>query len=144
MRSLVLVSFFAAATAFSGLSAALAADVTYKATLDGKSETPPTGSTGAGSLTAQFDPATKTLTWTITYSGLTGPAIAAHFHGPAPVGKPAGVLVPIKSALDSPIQGSATLTDEQAKALEDGLIYFNIHTAANKGGEIRGQLEKGM
>jgi len=144
MRSLVLISFLAAATAFSGLSPALAADVTYKATLDGKSETPPTASAGVGSLTAQFDPATKMLTWTITYSGLTGPATAAHFHGPAPVGKAAGVMVPIKSALDSPIQGSATLTDDQAKALMDGMMYFNVHTAANKPGEIRGQLEKAM
>jgi hypothetical protein len=53
-------------------------------------------------------------------------------------------LVPIKDSLDSPIKGSATLTDDQAKALSDGMVYFNIHTAANKGGELRGQLGKGM
>ncbi len=50
------------------------------------------------------------------YSGLTGPATAAHFHGPAPVGKNAGVMIPIAPAT-SPLEGSATLNDAQAKAL---------------------------
>jgi hypothetical protein len=50
----------------------------------------------------------------------------------------------MKAPLDSPMTGSATLTDDQAKALTAGMMYFNIHTAANKPGEIRGQMEKGM
>ena len=135
---------FAAALGVAGLTAAYAEEVTYTASLNGASETPPNTTKGTGTLTAKFDTTTKLLSWTVDYSGLTGPALAAHFHGPAPEGKAAGVLVPIKDSLDSPIKGSATLTDEQAKALTDGLIYFNIHTAANKPGEIRGQLEKGM
>ena len=84
------------------------------------------------------------LEWTIEYSGLTGPALAAHFHGPAPVGKAAPVEVPLQAALDSPMKGSATLTDPQEKDLLAGLMYFNIHTEANKPGEIRGQIEKAM
>ena len=68
----------------------------------------------------------------------------AHFHGPAPVGKPAPIEVPLTGSLDSPISGTATLTDGQAKDLMDGMMYFNIHTAANKPGEIRGQMEKAM
>jgi hypothetical protein len=143
MRTLAMTALLAA-TAFFGAFPALADEVSFKATLDGKSETPPTASAGTGALTAKYDTATKTLSWTVTYSGLTGPATMAHFHGPAPVGKPAPIMVPIKDSLDSPITGSATLTDDQAKALLDGNIYFNIHTAANKPGEIRGQLEKGM
>jgi len=134
----------AATLAVAGLTSAYAEEVTYTAKLAGAAETPPNTTPGTGTVTAKFDTTTKTLDWTIDYSGLTGPAVAAHFHGPAPEGKAAGVLVPIKGSLDTPIKGSATLTDDQAKALSDGMIYFNIHTAANKAGEIRGQLAKGM
>ena len=135
-----LIALFALAV----LPSAKADQVTYSAKLDGASETPPTTSKGVGAVEAKFDTATKTLTWTVTYSDLTGPAAAAHFHGPAPAGKAAGVLVPITGALDSPIKGMATLTADQAKALADGMMYFNVHTAANKAGEIRGQLMMGM
>jgi hypothetical protein len=111
----------------------------FKADLTGPGEVPPTTSTGTGSIEATYDTETKMLTWSGSYSGLTGPEIAAHFHGPAPMGKNAPVLVPV-DAKASPFKGSATLTDEQAKAFADGLVYFNVHTAANKGGEIRGQM----
>jgi hypothetical protein len=116
----------------------------YTAKLTGSAETPPTTSTGSGTLTATFDTASKKLEWTVDYSGLTGPAIAAHFHGPAPAGKAAPIEVPLQAPLDSPMKGSATLTEAQAKDLTDGMMYFNIHTAANKPGEIRGQMEKAM
>jgi hypothetical protein len=135
---------FVAVFALAGLASAGAQDVGYTAKLDGPSETPPNTTKGMGDVQAQYDPASKKLTWTINYSGLTGPATAAHFHGPAPVGKAAGVMVPITGSLDSPIKGSATLTDEQAKALTGGMMYFNIHTAEHKPGEIRGQMMKGM
>jgi hypothetical protein len=118
---------------------ALADVIKYKADLTGPGENPPTSSKGVGSIEADYDTATKTLTWSGTYSDLTGPEIAAHFHGPAPIGTNAGVMVPV-DAKASPFKGSAVLTDAQAKAFADGLIYFNIHTAQNKGGEIRGQL----
>ena len=135
---------FAAAFLLAGLGGASAAQVKYSAKLDGASETPANDSKGTGALDAQFDTETKVLTWTVTYSGLTGPATAAHFHGPAPAGKAAPVMVPIKSDLASPIKGSATLTEDQEKALTAGEIYFNIHTEAHKAGEIRGQLMTGM
>ena len=51
-------------------------------------------------------------------------------------------VVPITGDLASPIKGEATLTDEQAAEFADGKIYFNVHTAAHKDGEIRGQVEK--
>jgi len=115
---------------------------TMKVTADlkGGTETPPNDTKGSGMLTGTYDPSTKKLTWDVTYSGLTGPATAAHFHGPAPVGKAAGIEIPIKGALASPMKGDATLTDDQAKNLTDGMTYFNIHTAAHKPGEIRGQV----
>jgi CHRD domain len=114
----------------------------YKATLDAKSEVPPNTSAATGSADIDYDAATKKLSWMITYSGLTGPATAAHFHGPAETGKNAGVEVAIPNAGTSPVQGSATLTDAQAADLTGGKLYINFHTAANPGGEIRGQVVK--
>lgn len=116
--------------------------VTYHATMDTKSEVPAKTTDGKGSVDASLDTGTKVLTYTVTYSGLTGPATAAHLHGPAPSGTNAGVLVPFKAPLDSPIKGTATLTDDQVKDLTGGMMYANVHTAANPGGEIRGQLTK--
>lgn len=113
-----------------------------KATLDGKSEVPPNTSAGTGSADIDYDAASKKLTWKVTYSGLSGPATAAHFHGPAAAGANAGVKVPISNPATSPVEGSATLTDEQAADLASGKYYVNIHTAANPGGEIRGQVMK--
>ena len=113
-----------------------------KATLDAKSEIPPNNSTGKGTADLDYDAASKKLSWKLTYSGLTGPATAAHFHGPAEPGKNAGVAVAIPNASKSPVEGSATLTDAQAADLEAGKYYINIHTAANPGGEIRGQVTK--
>ena len=97
-------------------------------------------SSGKGTATASLDTNTKTLTWTVDYSGLSGPATAAHIHGPADPGANAGIVVPFSGNLASPIKGSATLTDAQIAQLEAGKWYVNIHTEANKAGEIRGQL----
>jgi CHRD domain len=113
-----------------------------KATLDGKSEVPPTTSTGTGTADIDYDAASKKLSWKVTYSGLTGPATAAHFHGPAGPADKAGVAVAIPNATSSPVEGSAVLTDAQAADLTAGKYYVNIHTAANPGGEIRGQVTK--
>ncbi len=104
-------------------------------------EVPPNPSAGKGTTDVTFDTTSKVLTWKTTYSGLTGPATMAHFHGPAEPGKNAPVIVPFKDA-SSGAEGSATLTDEQAKELLDGKVYVNVHTADNKGGEIRGQVTK--
>jgi hypothetical protein len=114
---------------------------TFHIVMSGKKETPPHDVPGKGWGKAVYDDTTHTLTWHITYKNLTGPAIMAHFHGPAMPGKAAPVIVPIDmNKLASPIDGSAVLTDEQQTELFDGLVYFNVHTAANKSGEIRGQL----
>ena len=113
-----------------------------KATLNGASEVPPNTTAGTGTADIDFDPATKKLSWKLTYSGLTGPATAAHFHGPAEPGKNAGVAVAIPNATSSPAEGSATLTDAQAADLETGKYYVNVHTKDNPGGEIRGQVTK--
>ena len=113
-----------------------------KATLDGKSEVPANTSAGTGTADLDYDNASKKLSWKITYSGLSGPATAAHFHGPAAAGANGGVAVAIPGAGTSPVEGNATLTDAQAADLMAGKYYINVHTAANPGGEIRGQVTK--
>ena len=124
--------------------AAFAETQSYKADLKPATEVPPNDSKGSGALTATYDTASKKLTYSATYAGLTGDATAAHFHGPADAKTNAGVVVPVSGAMASPMKGEATLTDAQAADLQAGKWYFNIHTAANKGGEIRGQVMKGM
>jgi hypothetical protein len=121
---------------------AQAATVNLNATLKASSEVPPKDSSGTGTLTATLDTGTDELTYHVEFSGLTGPATAAHFHGPAAEGVNAKPQVPVKPPLTSPIDGKATLTAEQAKDLVGGKWYFNLHTAANPGGEIRGQVLK--
>lgn len=110
------------------------------ARLSGTEEVPPVTGSGAGRVEASLNSQSRLLTWTATYSGLTGAASAAHFHGPAAIGENAGVAVPISGSLASPITGTATLTDAQMADLMAGKWYLNLHTAAHPNGEIRGQL----
>jgi hypothetical protein len=119
----------------------MAATVNLKADLKATSEVPPTDSKGSGSVTATFDTASKQLSWKGSVSGLTGPATAAHFHA-GEAGKNGGVVVPIAGADKGSFEGSATINDAQAAELMDGKWYVNVHTGANKGGEIRGQVTK--
>ena len=109
------------------------------ATLRGSAEVPPVNVPGTGSAAVKLDKSTKTLSWTVTYGGLTGPVRAAHFHGPAAPTANAGVVVPITVSA-SPMSGSAQLNDAQMADLLAGRWYVNIHTAAHPGGEIRGQV----
>ncbi len=122
-----------------------AAPMKFKAEMNGATEVPPVQTAGKGSLTATYDPATKVLSWEGSFSNLTGPATAAHFHGPAEPGKNAAPEIFISEKgkpLTSPFKGQATLTDAQADDLQKGMLYANVHTDANKGGEIRGQVVK--
>jgi CHRD domain len=114
---------------------------TYHAALSGAQEVPPTTGGGQGNAEFTVDPDSHKVTWNVAYSGLTGQAMAAHIHGPAAPGANAGVVVNIAAnGTASPIQGSAVLTDAQMADLMAGKDYVNIHTAQNKGGEIRGQI----
>jgi hypothetical protein len=121
----------------------MAAMVNLKADLKAANEVPPGSGGGKGEVTATYDTASKKLSWKGSYSGLSGPATAAHFHT-GEAGKNGGIAVPIfaGAAAKSPFEGSATLTDAQATDLMAGKLYVNIHTAANKAGEIRGQVLK--
>jgi len=115
--------------------------ITLKADLKGSNEVPPNSSPATGTAEARLDTESRNLAYTITFSGLSGPAVGAHFHGPVEAGKNAGIVLPFKT-VESPIKGNATLTDNQAADLLAGKWYANIHTAANPGGELRGQMMK--
>jgi len=116
-----------------------AATLKFAAQLTGAQETPPNDSQGKGQVSASLDTASKTFTYSASYSGLTGPATGAHFHLGAP-GKSGPPVVPVANPAN-PISGTATLTDAQVHDLKAGKWYFNVHTAAHPGGEIRGQLK---
>jgi len=120
-------------------SVASAEQMKFKADLSGGEEVPPVETSATGTTDVTYDTDTKKLTWTLEYSGLSGDATAAHFHGPADPGENAGPVVPI-SDVASGSQGEADLTDEQAADLQAGKWYVNVHTAANPNGEIRGQV----
>ncbi len=149
LPTLFRASLLATAVAITGCSSApmksadpmpaTMATQTFRATLSAAAEVPSNASPGTGSLEASFDKASSVLKWRVTYTGLSGPATMAHFHGPALPGANAGVVVPFPSAA-SPAEGAATLTPAQITDLMAGKWYVNIHTAQYPGGEIRGQV----
>jgi hypothetical protein len=131
----------AAALMVFAAGAAGAATLHFTTTLRGADETPPNTTGGTGTVDATLDTASNLFSYKVTYSGLTGPATMAHFHGPAGPGVAAPPVVPVpKANLANPMSASATITAAQAADLEAGKWYFNIHTAANPGGEVRGQV----
>jgi len=84
-----------------------------------------TAATGTAELT--YDPVTRVVTWTLSYSGLSGPATMAHFHGPAAPGKNGPPVIwrsPKGSPVEAPVKGEATLTPEQAQQFSAGEWYI--------------------
>jgi hypothetical protein len=119
--------------------AGMGGDGGTKVTLSGAQEVPPvtTNATGSGTIVIGAD---KSVSGSVTTSGVAG--IAAHIHMGA-VGKNGPVIVPMTKTSDNEwtIQAGAKLTDEQYASFKAGDLYVNVHSAANKGGEIRGQLK---
>ena len=143
-RTMTQSTLLAAAVTLGGcawMSSMMGSDtMSMKNQLTGGQEVPAVTTGGSGTIDTTFDKSTNVLTWTVTYSGLSGPVTAGHFHGPAAAGANAGVAVPFTGDLSSPIRGKATLTAAQAADLTAGRWYVNLHTAKHPGGEIRGQL----
>ena len=138
--SLVAVAAVAALVAAAFAAAGGNADVTVGAKLTAKQEIPAQAvkdAKAAGSFTGSI--AGSKLTYSLTFSGLTGPATAAHIHLGA-MGKSGNVVVPICGPCKSPVKGSATLSKALLADLKTHKLYVNVHTAKNPAGEIRGQL----
>jgi len=138
-RAVAVVAGLAGITLWAGSS--LAAPESFQVPLTGAQEVPAVDTPAKGTAKLSYDPATRVVTWTITYSGLSGPATMAHFHGPAAKGENAGVQIWLTEKgkpVESPIKGQATLTPDQAKDFAAGKWYVNVHTEQHPGGEIRG------
>jgi len=111
-----------------------------KVTLNGAQEVPPvkTSASGSGTITVGSD---KSVSGSVTTSGVNG--TAAHIHLGAE-GKNGPVAVPLAKGADGntwSVPAGAKLTDAQYDAYKAGNLYVNVHSAANKGGEIRGQIK---
>ena len=139
---IILAAFAIALLAASGCSMLKpkASLVAFTTQLRATNQVPPIASQGNGSVDAVFNKETSEFRWKANFSGLSGPATAAHFHGPAAIGANAGVALPWTAPIRSPVEGRATLTPAQAADLLAGRWYANVHTAANPGGEVRGQM----
>jgi hypothetical protein len=129
-----------ASVAWAGLAQAAPAHFTVQ--LTGAQQVPPVDTSGTGTADITYDAATRDITWTVTYSGLSGEATMAHFHN-GPQGKNGPVVIWLSkqgTPAASPFSGQATLTAEQAQQFEAGGWSVNVHTQAHPGGEIRGQV----
>ena len=114
----------------------------HVAELTGGNEVPPLDVPGTGNAYIFYDAQTNRIEWTVTYTDLTGELTGAHIHGPAGADENADVLIDLRGGEESEgvLEGEAEITQEQADQLIEGLWYVNLHTEANPGGEIRGQL----
>ena len=125
---------------------------TFVAQLSGANEVPAVGGSASGSAT--FTLSGKMLSYTVTANGLSGPAAASHIHVGVP-GANGGILYPFNAAgvqSGQVASGTIDLTQQVANGttsisgdsllslLNSGQLYTNVHTAANPGGEIRGQI----
>lgn len=123
---------------------------TFVASLNGASEVPPKAVAGTGAAT--IVKAGSSYTYTITYSGMSGPLTGAHIHGPATATTNAVVIVPFDVTGAGPtgtLTGTFSATNNVAISndsldvlMRTGGAYVNLHTGANIGGEIRGQLSQ--
>ncbi len=115
----------------------------FKVALTGDQCVPQVATSGTGEADLTYDPATRLVTWNIPYNGLSSAVTMAHFHGPAPPGKSAPLVVWLAergSPPGNPMIGQATLTPEQALQFAAGDWYVNIHTQSHPGCELRGQV----
>lgn len=139
------VRMFSPSGFFRALDTARQPAVPFTALLNGANERPnPVTTTGEGFGLFSLDG--NSLTFTITYRGLSGPASAAHIHGSAAATNSAGVLIDLQAfhtgafSTNGSFSGTLVLSDAHKALVLAGRTYVNIHTGANPGGEIRGHI----
>jgi CHRD domain len=115
-------------------------EVKFEATMSGAKEIPAVSGGGNGKFEATYNKDTKTLSYTLTFSGLSGAPTAAHLHN-ASAWENGPAVLPLSTPSGSSYSGSLTLSQAQENELFVGRMYANVHTILNKGGEIRGQVE---
>ena len=137
-RHLLLVVVSAVTVLFAGYAGSVLSDE-LKVTLSGAQEIPPvtTSATGTGTITVGAD---KSVSGNVTISGMS--VTVAHVHEAA-AGKNGPIIIPLTKTSDNvwTVPAGAKLTDAQYESYKAGNLYFNIHSAAHKGGEIRGQIK---
>jgi hypothetical protein len=145
MRRLIVLSavamFGVLAAASIAIGKTVAPALTFKAALNAAQVTPhPKGTKPGASGTFKATLTGTLLKWTLTYSRLSGPAIAAHIHLGAR-GKNGMALIALCGPCKSPISGSAnSVTDDEAALMMKAGAYVNVHTDKNAEGEIRGEI----
>ncbi len=150
-RSLLVSAVFAIALIVAAVSLGSAQKDTFRlvANLKARSEVPkPMGArpgvTGAFTGTAvELANDNARLNWRLTYSKLTGRAVAAHIHT-GKVGKAGNVMVPLCGPCPNGKKGAVTITHAQLNTIRAGRAYVNIHTPKNPAGEIRGQVKASL
>ena len=110
-----------------------------KVALSGVQEIPPvtTSASGTGTITVGAD---KSVSGNVTISGMS--VTVAHVHEAA-AGKNGPIIFPLTKTSDNvwTVPAGVKLTDAQYESYKAGNLYFNMHSAAHKGGEIRGQIK---
>ena len=109
-----------------------------KVMLSGDQEVPAvkTSASGSGMIAVNPD---MTVSGSVTTTGVAGTAAHIHMAG---MGKNGPVAVALTKNGDTySVPAGAKLTEDQFKAYKAGELYVNVHSADNKGGEIRGQLK---
>ena len=121
------------------MGAGVASAQQVKVTLSGDQEVPAVKTAGAGSGAISVA-ADKSVSGSVTTTGVAG--TMAHIHEAAP-GKNGPVVIPLSKSGDSTwsVPAGAKLTDAQLSSFKAGNLYVNVHSAANPGGEVRGQLK---
>jgi hypothetical protein len=153
MRLALIAGVVALAAALAvGPALALAADPptpAFGGPLGGSQEVPAVTTAATGEGTAVVSTDGSTITYYVAYSGLSGSAVAAHIHTGA-TGVAGGIILPLVvsaspmvgtlTAANFTASGAITTFAQAVAAIQAGNTYFNIHTSANPGGEIRGQI----
>jgi hypothetical protein len=128
-----------ASIALAGILVAAFSYAAVQVNLTGAEETPPvkTAANGTGTITVNAD---KTVTGSVTTQGLNGTAAHIHLGATGQKGPP---VISLNKSGDGTwvVPEGSKLTDEQYASYQKGDLYINVHSADNKGGEIRGQIK---